>query len=97
MAQYGLTILAELDYVDILVTTLETWEPSQYEQYSSLLDRTLQKLADTPSLGKNKDYIPEGCLLYRVKSHCIVYRVVSGDIEILRLLHKNRTVTRALF
>jgi toxin ParE1/3/4 len=97
MRHYRLTSPAELDYVDILATTLETWGLLQFEKYGNLLDSTFQKLAENPNLGKSKDYIPEGCLLYLVKSHRIVYRVVNGDIEILRLFHKSQSVTRKLF
>jgi toxin ParE1/3/4 len=97
MRQYKLTIPAELDYIDILANTLETWGLYQFEKYANLLDTTFQKLAENPHLGKNKHYIPDGCLLYLVKSHLIIYRAASDNIEIIRLLHKKQSITPKLF
>ena len=78
---------AELDVVDILQYTEETWGVLQRDKYADKLVAALEKIAKTLSLGKRRDAIKPGYLSYHVGRHYIFYRVTEDTVEVIRLLY----------
>ena len=97
MARYILTQRAEQDYREILAFTLNGWGVEQFTTYATLLDNTFEKLVAMPRLGVLRDDIRAGYYCYRVSQHYIFYRLNDEKIEVVRILHTKRKMTRDLF
>lgn len=51
------------------------------------------RLADTPSIGQNCDYIKSNYQKFPQGSHIIFYKTVSNQsIQIIRILHKSMDI-----
>ncbi|MEO5344554.1 MAG: type II toxin-antitoxin system RelE/ParE family toxin, partial [Gammaproteobacteria bacterium SHHR-1] len=62
------------------------------------LDATFNMLADSPRLGNACDYIESDLRKYPFQSHVVFYECLSDEeIQVIRVLHKNRDVHQAIF
>jgi toxin ParE1/3/4 len=50
-----------------------------------------------PRFGIRRDDIRKGYYFYRVEKHYIFYRINDDRIEVVRILHTKRRMTRDLF
>jgi toxin ParE1/3/4 len=97
MTGYRLSQQAAQDYREILTFTLSKWGVTQFEAYSSLLDKTFERLVRLPLLGIRRDDIRPGFYRYQVGQHYVFYRMGSENLEIARILHIRRKATANLF
>jgi toxin ParE1/3/4 len=97
MARYKLTRQAERDYREILAFTLNEWGVGQFDTYANVLDQSIERLVDMPRLGVSCDNIRLGYYRYRVGKHYIFYRINAEILEIARILHIKRRLSRDLF
>ena len=87
---------ANRDIDAILLHSLETWGERQKDAYKAALDRALRELVDFPEMGRSRDDLGPGVRSRRVEQHVIFYRVDTGSIRVLRILHGRREVRREL-
>lgn len=81
------TELAEADLIEIYTYSYQQWGESQADKYINVLREGVNKLANSPSLGRKRADIPAECLVYHVQRHFIIYRIYEDNIEILRVLY----------
>jgi toxin ParE1/3/4 len=92
MAKYTLRPSARQDLEQIWFYTFQNWGEEQAEKYISELDERFQWLAGNPQLGKARRDIRTGIVSYPQGSHIIFYQQVEGDVDIIRILHKNMDI-----
>lgn len=94
---YVISQAVRRDLNEIWDFTAQTWDDEQTETYYRKLVDTFEGL-DTGSLrGRPVEGQPVGSLRYAAESHILFFRVSqSGDIEIIRVLHKRMDAVRHL-
>lgn len=95
--QFVFTKQADQDLLQIYLFTYQTWGEEQSIRYTNALKQRMQKLANTPALGKRRDEIRPGYYSYHQGRHYIFYRVVDDGIQIIRILHDQRQIDRPFF
>jgi toxin ParE1/3/4 len=96
MLKIRLSPLAQADLDGIWEFTVTQWNEAQAESYLLGLDASMKLLAANPRLGRAIDDIRPGYLKFPAASHILIYRLVSGAIEFIRILHKSSDVERHL-
>lgn len=97
MSTFTLTQRAKSDLKSIAKFSEARWGRAQRNVYIKQFDEAFHMLADSPSMGKNCDFIKAGYRKFPQGSHIIFYKAVpTRAIEIIRILHKNMDVTSRL-
>jgi toxin ParE1/3/4 len=94
MGRYRLSPAAQADLRDIRIYTKTTWGEAQARKYLSELRSGLEKLADTPLMGKTREEIAQGLRSFPLARHIAFYRESSDGIEVVRVLHASMDVER---
>ncbi len=93
MKAFELTREAKEDLRKIAKCTEKRWGRDQRFLYIKQFDDVFHLLADTPSLGKQCDYVKEGYRKFPQGSHTLFYReIAKNKVIIIRILHKNMDV-----
>jgi toxin ParE1/3/4 len=79
---------AEADIDAIAEYTANTWGPVQTDVYLAKLEDGFALLARNPLLGRSCDSIREGLRRHEIEKHVVFYRIVTGGIRIVRVLHQ---------
>ena len=87
-ATYLLTPDAQSDLIEIQQYTLQHWGIAQSRKYLSELRKTMNLLAETPSLGKFSHEVGPDILSFPHASHVIYYVVHEQQVIIFGVLHK---------
>lgn len=82
-----MTKAAKRDLVEIARYTLERWGDQQRRRYLAQLDARFRWLAKNPTLGVDSDHVRPGYWRHVEGRHVIFYRVLRGQVEIVRVLH----------
>jgi toxin ParE1/3/4 len=77
------------DLLDIW-TFIAAEDPSAADSQLDRIDEQCQGLADNPHLGPRRDDVRPGMRYLVVGTYLILYRVVDGDVEIVRIIHGRR-------
>lgn len=88
MPNYRLTPDAQSDLIEVRRYTLQQWGKTQSEKYLSNLRKTIQMLAETPSLGKSRSKVGKNVLSFPCISHVIYYVVHEQQLVVFGVLHK---------
>jgi toxin ParE1/3/4 len=88
--------LARRDLIQIGVYTEKQWGKRQRKKYLGELKSRIEKLAQTPALGRRREELPGNPYMYHESRHVIFYRVIDQGIEIIRVLHDSRDFQRHL-
>lgn len=94
MAKYRLTARAKADLDEIGTYTAEEWGVDQALRYIDSLEDCFKMLAEQPELGSSAAEIVPGIRRHIHRSHTVFYKLEQGNILIVRILHKNRDVSR---
>jgi toxin ParE1/3/4 len=78
---------ATRDLIRIATYTDKQWGQKQRKKYLEQLKTRIQKLAKTPTLGRQHHELPESPYGYNEGRHVIFYRLTAHGIEIIRVLH----------
>ncbi len=93
MKPFELTREAKEDLRKIAKYTEKRWGRDQRNLYTKQFDDGFHLLAESPSIGKQCDYIKDGYRKFPQGSHIIFYReITKSKITIIRILHKNMDV-----
>ena len=87
---------ARQDIIDILRYTGETWGQSQLLVYRDKFNDALTAIAQNPKLGHDRFDLPSTHLAYLVGSHIIIYRIISDNIGIVRVLYQRMSVGKLI-
>ena len=93
MNLFELTREAKEDLRKIARYTEKRWGRDQRNLYTRQFDDGFHLLAESPSAGKQCDYIKDGYRKFPQGSHIIFYREgTKSKITIIRILHKNMDI-----
>ncbi len=87
MPVYKFTEKAEGDLATLVDYTLEAWGAAQAAKYIDGLEVLAETLAQTPDLGKARDDLHKGLIVFPYKRHLLFYRKERHGITIVRILH----------
>ena len=79
---------ADADIDSIAKYSAETWGHVQADIYLTELQAGFDFLAHNPLMGRACDSIQPGLRRYEVEKHVVFYRIVTGGIRIVRVLHQ---------
>ncbi|WP_247146749.1 type II toxin-antitoxin system RelE/ParE family toxin [Escherichia coli] len=86
---YHLTPDAQSDLIGIHRFTLAQWGTTQSKTYLSGLRQTIQLLAETPTLGKNRPEVRMNVFSFPYSSHVIYYIQHEHQFVVFGILHKS--------
>ncbi len=89
------TPLARMDIKEIAQYTSELWGEEQADRYSGDLFREAERLTRLPHVGGVLEGPREPTRALPVGRHVLIYRVLTSEILILRVIHERR-ITRML-
>ncbi len=89
MFTYKFTQDAREDLLNIRKYTLKTWGKEQSAKYLQELNKTLQLLSDSPSIGTQRTDISLTTFSFPYVSHIIYYTLDSNFLIVFAVLHKN--------
>lgn len=87
MPVYKFTEKAESDLATIIDYTLGTWGAAQAVKYLDGLESLAETLAQTPDLGRAREEIHKGLIVFPYERHLLFYRKERHGITIVRILH----------
>jgi len=97
MSSFTLTNAAKNDLKAIAKFSEQRWGYSQRTIYIKQFDDSFHMLSETPSVGKDCNYIKRGYRKFPQGSRIIFYRELSNEtIQIVRILHNKMDVDSQL-
>lgn len=86
--RYTLFPLAKTDLENIWLYTLDTWSRAQADSYVDALFDSFDDILSGKAQSKNVSDIREGYFRVAVRSHFVFYKLVSDEVQIVRILHQ---------
>ena len=96
MAGYSLSPAARADLESIWDYTVTHWGEAQAEDYTRKIQAACEALSKGTIITRSAEDIREGYRKVTVGSHVIFFRIQSGVVEIIRILHQSMDVGRHL-
>ena len=90
-----LTLDAQSDLLDIRRFTISQWGATQAQRYLAELRRSIQRLAQTPSLGKARPDIGSNVSSFPHASQ-VIYDIVHEQLVVFAVFHKRMVPARHL-
>jgi toxin ParE1/3/4 len=88
MLKFRLTADAQSDLIAIRRYTLQQWGLAQSQKYIAGLRYTMQRLAESPYLGKRRIDVAEGVMSFQYESHLIYFMLHENQLVVFGVLHK---------
>lgn len=88
---------AEIDYLDALRNSVESWGRDRAAKYKSGLDATMDRLLEYPEIRHQVGDLFDGGRRVRVEHHWMYYTFTHRVVTIHRILHERRHLSRDLF
>ena len=92
--KYLLSQEADFDLEEIFEYTQAEFGLSQAVKYLNEIDDVFVKLIDSPQIGRTRNEIKNGLYSFPVGKHIVFYRILIGHINIVRVLHCVKDLTR---
>jgi toxin ParE1/3/4 len=89
MSRIRITPLAEQDLVEIWYFIAQD-DPLAADRILDLLEDKYELLADNPHMGPARPDIAKELRYHPVGSYLLLYRIISGGIELVRIVHGAR-------
>jgi toxin ParE1/3/4 len=96
MSRAVFTPRARADLDDIWEYTARRWGIDRAELYLRRIAEAAELIAQTPGRGRSSGHVREGYRKYPVGSHVLLYREISGGVDIVRVLHQQMDYDRHL-
>lgn len=96
MDNYRFSVRAQLDLDEIVDYSTREWGEGQAREYVSGLMVYIQRVADTPAIGRTVPLRRHGVMRYNYKAHSIFYKEEQGVVMIIRILAQVRDIRRHL-
>jgi toxin ParE1/3/4 len=84
------------DFTDILLYTELNWGIEQRVAYQTVLLDAFQRVSETPFIGASRDNFEPGLRSFPVEQHVLIYRVTDERVEIARIVHQRKKISRRL-
>ena len=85
------------DVIDVYIYGLETFGKVQAERYQDNIYRLVERLDVFYSIYPECRHLPTKSKMYRwiiLESHLIIYRITVTEIQVLRIVHSHRRITK---
>lgn len=85
------------DLDDIFQYGVETFGIDQAEKYENEIWQLVERLSHNYLLFPECHHLPTKSKMYRwiiLETHLIIYRIATPEIQVLRILHAKRSVTK---
>lgn len=96
MRGFHLTANAQSDLIAIRDYTQKHWGNQQSLKYIIGLRQTIELLAETPSIGKERLEISANAFSFPHQSHVIYYLFLKQQLIVFGILHKNMIPSKHL-
>lgn len=96
MPEYRLTPSAKSDLIEIWDYTVRTWGEQHAEKYLQDIEDTLNELAASPGLGRQRPEIAPGYFSFPARKHIIFYLNSGHHIDIIGILHGKMDIDKNL-
>ncbi|HKI35596.1 MAG TPA: type II toxin-antitoxin system RelE/ParE family toxin [Gemmataceae bacterium] len=96
MPQVTRTTQAESDLIDILAQVGQR-SVAAADRLADQIDRQCQQLARFPGMGRKRDDLAPGLVSFPVGKYLILYRIITGGIEVARVVYGGRDLTTLVF
>lgn len=96
MLRVALRPRAAADLAEIWRFSAEEWGIAQADDYLLMLRDAIERLSAAPGSGAPFEHVRTGYRRLFVGSHAIFYRALPERLDIVRILHQRREVTRLL-
>ena len=86
-----------LDLDDVYIYGIETFGIRQVELYENEIWKLIDGLSYNWPFFSECRHLPTKSKMYRwiiLQSHLIVYRITENDIQVLRIIHSHRSITK---
>src|SRR5438034_4780198 len=83
---------ADRDLIDIWQFGAERWSPETADKHLNRIKEAAEWLCEWPFSGTPRNQIRPGLHSVVVNPHIIFYRIVSRDIELVRVLHHSQEI-----
>lgn len=87
---------AEADLVDIWNDIAQD-SPSRADRMLERIGDTMNRLAAMPFMGQARFDLAPGLRMFPIGNHLIFFRPIEDGIEVIRVLHGRRNITRRFF
>ena len=94
MSRFTLSAAAANDLSAIIEHTRRYWSDEQARAYLDALEMRLERLGQTPLIGRERPDLPGDLLSFPVESHIAYYRIASSGIAVIRILHRRQDPVR---
>jgi toxin ParE1/3/4 len=88
VAGFLLSRQAEADLMDIAAYTLEAWGADRAIRYIDDFERTCERLAEAPQVGRACEQIRPGLRRMESARHVVFYRIDESGLLVTRILHE---------
>jgi len=96
MRRVILSPLAQTDLQLIWLYSAENWGRKQADRYVGAIRQDIAKVAKRLETGNSENDLRQGYAKRLTGSHIIFYRIVDGDVDIVRVLHQSMDFDRHL-
>ena len=96
MGRYTLSPAAQADLENIWDYTVERWGEAQAEDYTRNIQAACEALSEGTMIIRSAEEVRAGYRKVAVGSHVMFFRMGSGVVEIIRILHQSMDVERHL-
>lgn len=86
-----------LDLDDVFQYGVETFGLNQAKKYENEIWRLVKSLSNSYRLFPECRHLPTKSKMYRwiiLDSHLIIYRILKKEVQVLRILHSQRSITK---
>lgn len=95
MNRYVISPAARADLDEIWDYTCAHWGEDQAEKYVREIQRAIERVVDSPGIGRVCDEVRPGYRRHAVGTHTLYYRMYDVDvIDVVRILHQRMDVDR---
>jgi toxin ParE1/3/4 len=87
---------AQADIDGIWDYTADTWSIEQADRYVALIRRAYETISPDGHEGRPMPEVRKGYRKLAVGSHLIVFRLVDGYVDVIRILHQRMDISARL-
>jgi toxin ParE1/3/4 len=94
LSHFKISLDADIDLEDIYDYTFDNFGEKQAIKYLLELETLFSLLVENPLIGKVRSEIKVGLFSFPKDSHIIFYRIMTGNIRIVRVLHGSKDLPK---
>ena len=97
MPKYFVSSVAGFDIRGVIGYTKLQWSAEQAARYAAGIHECFRTLAQSPGMGQGCDSVSDGLRRFERGKHVVFYRIVTGGILVVRILHQQMIPVNSRF